>query len=100
MCPSAPLTPPAKFRLFSNLAYMKVVLGELEESFKSLEACVNVIVRYPGLVRFRCANGRFGEHLKGRRRAATIVFLFGGPTTLLLSRLRCQLVTCRTLVGD
>ncbi|CAM9748894.1 unnamed protein product [Scytosiphon promiscuus] len=36
-----------------NVAYMKAVTGELGDSFKSLEACVDVIVRYPGVVRFR-----------------------------------------------
>ncbi|CAN0339839.1 unnamed protein product, partial [Ectocarpus fasciculatus] len=36
-----------------NVAYMRAVDGDLVKSFKSLQACVDVVVRYPGIVRFR-----------------------------------------------
>ncbi|CAB1118852.1 unnamed protein product [Ectocarpus sp. CCAP 1310/34] len=36
-----------------NVAYMRAVAGELVKAFESLEACVDVVLRYPGLVRFK-----------------------------------------------
>lgn len=35
---------------------MRAVTGELGDALTSLEACVDVIVRYPGIVRFRCVD--------------------------------------------
>ncbi|CAM9999175.1 unnamed protein product, partial [Ectocarpus sp. 4 AP-2014] len=37
-----------------NVAYMRAIAGDLDKSFESLQACVDVVLRYPGLVRFRC----------------------------------------------
>ncbi|CBJ48518.1 conserved unknown protein [Ectocarpus siliculosus] len=36
-----------------NVAYMRAIAGDLDKSFESLQACVDVVLRYPGLVRFR-----------------------------------------------
>ncbi|CAM9317707.1 unnamed protein product [Ectocarpus sp. 13 AM-2016] len=36
-----------------NVAYMRAVAGELVMGFESLQACVDVVLRYPGIVRFR-----------------------------------------------
>ncbi|CAN0200166.1 unnamed protein product [Ectocarpus sp. 12 AP-2014] len=36
-----------------NVAYMRAVAGELVKAFESLQACVDVVLRYPGLVRFK-----------------------------------------------
>ncbi|CAN0157299.1 unnamed protein product [Ectocarpus fasciculatus] len=37
----------------SNVAYMKAVDGDLEDLVRSLQACVDIVLRYPGMVRFR-----------------------------------------------
>ena len=34
---------------------MQAVNGEMANSFESLKACAEVVQRYPGIVRFRCA---------------------------------------------
>ncbi|CAN0156622.1 unnamed protein product [Ectocarpus sp. 12 AP-2014] len=36
-----------------NVAYMRAIAGDLDKSFESLQACVDVVLRYPGLVRLR-----------------------------------------------
>ncbi|CBJ48517.1 expressed unknown protein [Ectocarpus siliculosus] len=36
-----------------NVAYMRAIAGDLDKAFESLQACVDVVLRYPGLVRFR-----------------------------------------------
>ncbi|CAM9970967.1 unnamed protein product [Ectocarpus fasciculatus] len=41
------------FFYHSNMAYMKAVDGDLEALVRSLQACVAVVLRYPGMVRFR-----------------------------------------------
>lgn len=43
----------AQLRACSSVAYMKAVEGDLGDSFKSLEACADIVKRYPGSVRFR-----------------------------------------------
>ncbi|CAN0391286.1 unnamed protein product [Pylaiella littoralis] len=36
-----------------NVAYMKSVKGDMADSFESLKDCAKVLMRYPGIVRFR-----------------------------------------------
>ncbi|CAM9264800.1 unnamed protein product [Ectocarpus sp. 8 AP-2014] len=36
-----------------NVAYMRAIAGDLDKSYESLQACVDVVLRYPGLVRFK-----------------------------------------------
>ncbi|CAN0062531.1 unnamed protein product [Ectocarpus sp. 12 AP-2014] len=41
------------FFYHSNVAYMKAVNGDLEDLIRCLQASVDVVLRYPGIVRFR-----------------------------------------------
>lgn len=44
-------------RLRSNVAYMQAIAGDLDDGLESLDACVDVVLRYPGIIRFRCVCG-------------------------------------------
>lgn len=53
--PPPPLISGSRSPARSTVAYMQVVNGEMSNSFESLKACAEVVQRYPGIVRFRCA---------------------------------------------
>lgn len=38
------------------MAYMNVVKGEMRSAFKSIKVCAEVLVRFPGICRYRFAN--------------------------------------------
>lgn len=61
------------------MAYMQSVAGQLEDAFKSLEAYVDVMVRYPGTVRYRCVCWCLGTSVKNVAGVASIEFPSAAP---------------------
>lgn len=40
---------------FSNVAYMKAVKGDIHNAFQSIKFCARVVMRFPGICRYRFA---------------------------------------------